>query len=95
MLGWQSGGAIGDGRLRAVGPVPWQLGGAVAVEVLVVSLAVARPGRRACAGSAARSTTQDEVGFLLDAAPTVAGAVDAEDEPQPTKPAKQLTKLAG
>lgn len=37
VLGWAGGGAVGAGRLRSVGASPWQLGAAVAAQVLVVS----------------------------------------------------------
>jgi len=39
ILGWQAGGSIGSGRLRAVGPSPWQLGLAVGGEIALVSVA--------------------------------------------------------
>lgn len=39
VLGWQAGGSIGSGRLRAVGPSPWHLGLMVGGEIAVVSLA--------------------------------------------------------
>jgi hypothetical protein len=39
VLGWQAGGAIGSGRLRAVGASPWQLGLVTCGEVLVVATA--------------------------------------------------------
>lgn len=35
LLGWQGGGAVGDGRLATVGASPWQLGGALAAAVAV------------------------------------------------------------
>jgi hypothetical protein len=38
VLGWQGGGAVGAARLHTVGASPWQLGAAVAGEVLVVSV---------------------------------------------------------
>ena len=38
LLGWQGGGAVGEGRLRAVGASPWQLGAAVAAGVAVIAL---------------------------------------------------------
>jgi Family of unknown function (DUF6350) len=37
---WQTGGAVGAGRLRVVGASPWRLGVVVSVEVAVVALAV-------------------------------------------------------
>jgi hypothetical protein len=37
VLGWQGGGAVGDGRLHTVGVSAWQVGAAVAVAVLAVS----------------------------------------------------------
>jgi hypothetical protein len=37
LLGWQGGGAVGTARLHTVGASPWQLGGAIAGQVLVVS----------------------------------------------------------
>lgn len=40
VLGWQGGGAAGDGRLHTVGASPWQLGAAVALGVLAVSAPV-------------------------------------------------------
>ena len=49
VLGWQGGGAVGDGRLHTVGASPWQLGAAVALGVLAVSapaLALAAGWRR-------------------------------------------------
>lgn len=38
VLGWQGGGAVGDGRLHTVGASPWQLGAAVALGVLAGSV---------------------------------------------------------
>jgi hypothetical protein len=38
VLGWQGGGAVGDGRLHTVGASPWQLGVAVAAAVAVVAV---------------------------------------------------------
>lgn len=91
VLGWQSGGAVGDGRLRAVGPSPWQLGGAVTGEILVVAFAVLGlvAGVRWI-----RSPIDDEddVGFLLT--PRRLRAVPHDDEAEPAKPAKGR-KLAG
>lgn len=40
VLAWQGGGAIGDGRLRAVGASPWRVGLAVSAQVLVVASVV-------------------------------------------------------
>jgi hypothetical protein len=37
-LGWMAGGGVGDGRLHVVGPSPWQLGVAVAVESSAVAV---------------------------------------------------------
>ena len=37
VLAWQGGGSIGDGRLRAVGASPWQVGLAVSAQVLAVA----------------------------------------------------------
>jgi hypothetical protein len=39
VAGWQAGGSIGSGRLRAVGPSPWQLGLSVGGEIALVSVA--------------------------------------------------------
>jgi hypothetical protein len=38
VLGWQAGGALGDGRLHAVGPSPWLLGGVVTGLVVVAAV---------------------------------------------------------
>ncbi len=38
VLGWLAGGAVGQGRLRAVGASAWQLGTAVAVETLLIGV---------------------------------------------------------
>jgi hypothetical protein len=40
VLGWQAGGGIGSGGLRAVGASPWQLGAAITAELVVISSAV-------------------------------------------------------
>ncbi len=37
LLGWQAGGAAGDGRLGTVGPSPWRLGAAIGALLLVGS----------------------------------------------------------
>jgi hypothetical protein len=37
VLGWQGGGAIGDGRLHTIGASPWQLGAATAAESAAVA----------------------------------------------------------
>jgi hypothetical protein len=90
VLGWQAGGAIGAGRLRSVGPSPWQLGGAVTGEVLVVSLAVLGlvAGVRWIRSPI---DDEDEVGFLLS--PRRLRSVPADEE-EPAKPARS-SKLAG
>jgi hypothetical protein len=90
VLGWLCGGAVGDGRLRTVGPSPWQLGLAVTGEVLVVGLAVL--GLVAGVRWIRRPVDEDdEPGFLL--APRLRAVRDDEDE-RPAKPVK-LTKRAG
>ena len=90
------GGGVGDGRLRTVGPSPWQLGGAVAGEILVVALAVLGlvAGVRWI-----RSPIDDEddVGFLL--APrrlqSVADDDDVDDGSAPPVKLTKARKLAG
>jgi hypothetical protein len=101
VLGWQAGGAIGAGRLRTVGPSPWQLGAAVTGEVLVVALAVLG---LVAAVRWIRSPidAEDEVGFLLSARRLRAvphddhdaDGADGADGPAADKPAGRR-KLAG
>lgn len=38
VLGWQGGGAVGDGRLQTVGASPWLLGASVAAAIAVTSV---------------------------------------------------------
>ncbi len=87
VLGWQAGGAIGAGRLRTVGPSPWQLGGAVAGEILVVALAVLGlvAGVRWI-----RSPIDDEddVGFLLTPRRLRVVADDRDGDDEEARPAK-------
>ena len=60
LLAWLASGAAGPGRMARVGPVAWQVGLAVAVEVgagaLVAVVAAAFVRRRRAAGRAARRT---------------------------------------
>jgi hypothetical protein len=76
--------------LRSVGPSPWQLGGAVTGEVLVVALAILGlvAGVRWIRSPI---DDEDEVGFLLS--PRRLRSVPADDE-EPAKPARS-SKLAG
>ncbi len=64
LLAWQGGGGIGTGRLRTIGASPWQLGGAVAGQVLVVSL-VGLGLLAAWRWMRSPIDEVDEVGFLL------------------------------
>jgi hypothetical protein len=41
VLAWLSGGPLGDGRLATVGPSPWQVGGAAALELALVAAVTA------------------------------------------------------
>lgn len=91
VLGWQAGGAIGGGRLRTVGPSPWQLGAAVTGEILVVAFAVLG---LVAAVRWIRSPVddEDEVGFLLK--PRSLAVVPSDEVDEEDKPAKS-GKLAG
>ena len=102
VLGWQAGGGIGDGRLRAVGPSAWQLGGAAAVQVLVVSL-TSLGLLAAVRWVRSPVDEEDEVGFLLSSRRLAVVPGDDEDSDdgkdgsqraKPTKPVR-LTKRAG
>lgn len=95
VLGWEAGGAIGAGRLRAIGPSPWQLGAVVTGEILVIALAVLGlvAGVRWI-----RSPIDDadDVGFLLSSRRLRAVPdEDTDDQDEDgAKPAKRRT-LAG
>ena len=93
VLGWQAGGAVGDGRLRAVGPSPWQLGGAAALEVLVVSFA-SLGLLAAMRWIRSPIDDEDEVGFLLSSRTLRAVKTDVADDDVPAKPGR-TRKLAG
>lgn len=67
VLGWQGGGGIGDGGLRAVGVSPWQLGLAVAAAVAAVGgaligVAALGQGLAGRSGTAAASARPDADG---------------------------------
>jgi len=71
ILGWQAGGSIGSGRLRAVGPSPWKLGLAVGGELALVS--VASLGALALIrrfGGGSRSSAPDEPALVTTVAPS-------------------------
>jgi hypothetical protein len=53
-LAWLSGGALGDGRLSAIGPVPWQVA-LVATGVLGVSTTIGAAAARAFRAGPART----------------------------------------
>jgi hypothetical protein len=95
VLAWQGGGAIGSGRLNAIGASPWQFGAALCVQLAVLgSLGLAGAAlirlvhrwwsdRR---GGVASAGDDDEPGRLLSAlqlvrsAVTPAEATDDEEE---------------
>ncbi len=73
VLAWLGGGAIGTGRLHVVGASPWQVGGAVTLEVGALSLAWLGLGA-AWTWLRRPIDDDDEVGFFLSAKPADAPA---------------------
>ena len=65
VLGWQAGGALGDNRLRTVGPSPWLFGAAVAGALAATGLVLAALmlGLRAAWGALAGAEDDEPVSF--------------------------------
>ena len=100
--------AIGGGRLRAIGPSPWQLGAFAAAELAVVAVAsLARRGLLVAGGSTGAEGTQGSGGTVRRAglddraeaeaeagtAPPVTGTVSRRDD-EPTRRASSPGRVA-
>lgn len=86
LLAWSAGGALGSGRLAVLGPTPWAVAGAVAVQVGIVAAVTAWVCCPRTTAVTARSTTAVEAP-APGAAATVASPTDRPVETAPTTPA--------